>query len=83
VSSSTGTEPLCEFSNSGALLSNTTGYTHGMSTGRGIAIDPSGNIWVTNYATGASFVTEIVGSATPSVTPLSVALANSTVGVRP
>jgi hypothetical protein len=39
-----------------------------------IAIDPSGNIWITNYNSGGvSSVTEIVGTAAPVFTPLSAA----------
>jgi hypothetical protein len=39
-----------------------------------LAIDPSGNIWITNYNSGGiSSVTEIVGTAAPVVTPLSAA----------
>jgi hypothetical protein len=39
-----------------------------------IAIDPSGNIWITNYNSGGiSSVTEIIGTAAPVVTPLSAA----------
>jgi hypothetical protein len=41
-----------------------------------IAIDPSGNIWITNYNSGGiSSVTEIIGTAAPVVTPLSAAAA--------
>jgi hypothetical protein len=39
-----------------------------------VAIDPSGNVWITNYNSGGiSSVTEIVGTAAPVVTPLSAA----------
>jgi hypothetical protein len=40
-----------------------------------IAIDPSGNIWITNYTgnTATGSVVEIVGTAAPVVTPLSAA----------
>jgi hypothetical protein len=49
-----------------------------------LAIDPSGNIWVTNYNSGGnSSVTEIVGAAAPVVTPLSVAAGTSTLGQKP
>ena len=46
-----------------------------------LAIDPSGNIWVTNY-TGSSLA-EVVGAAAPVVTPLSRAAANNKFGVAP
>jgi hypothetical protein len=50
-----------------------------------IAIDPSGNIWITNYTGVAanSSLTEIVGAAAPVVTPLSVAAGTSTLGTKP
>jgi streptogramin lyase len=75
---------ICEFNSSGTLISNSTGYgLHGLNTARGIAIDPSGNVWVSNYNTLATSVTEIVGAAVPSATPLVYAIKNSKVGTRP
>jgi hypothetical protein len=50
-----------------------------------VAIDPSGNVWITNY-TGVSAngsVTEIVGAAAPVVTPLSAAAGNNLLGQKP
>ena len=46
-----------------------------------LAIDPSGNVWITNYLGGA--VVELVGAAAPVVTPLSVAAANGQLGTKP
>lgn len=46
-----------------------------------LAIDPSGNIWITNYT--GSTVTEMVGAAAPVVTPLSYAAGNNELGVKP
>ena len=81
---STTITTVCEFNNAGTLISSTPGYgPHGISTGRGIAVDLSGNVWVTSYGTTYSSVTEIVGVATPAVAPLSVALKNGTIGKRP
>ncbi|MDR3736219.1 MAG: hypothetical protein P4L10_11860 [Acidobacteriaceae bacterium] len=75
---------ICEFNSSGTLISNSTGYgLHGIATGRGIAVDLSGNVWVTSYLTTTTNVTEIIGAATPVVNPISVAIKNSTVGTRP
>jgi len=75
---------VCEFNSSGTLISNSIGYgSHGINTGRGIAVDPSGNVWVSNYNTPANNVTEIVGAAVPSVTPIAYAIKNSKVGTRP
>jgi len=52
---------------------------------RCVAIDGSGNIWVTNSnsATLSNWVTEIVGAAGPVVTPLSIALKNNKLGQKP
>lgn len=47
----------------------------------GAAADPSGNLWVANAKTGA--VTQFVGLAGPVLTPLSSAVFNGKVGVRP
>jgi streptogramin lyase len=46
-----------------------------------LAIDPSGNLWITNYL--GNSVVEIVGAAAPVVTPLSVAAGTSTLGAKP
>jgi streptogramin lyase len=70
---------ISEFSNSGTALSPTTGFgtdsyvsdgvNVGLSGPRGIAIDPSGNVWVANFTYNS--VTEFVGIATPVATPIS------------
>jgi streptogramin lyase len=46
-----------------------------------LAIDPSGNVWVTNYTGGG--IVELVGAAAPVVTPLSVAAGNKQLGQKP
>jgi len=46
-----------------------------------VAIDPSGNVWVTNYI--GNSVVEMVGAAAPVVTPLSLAAGNNMLGVAP
>jgi DNA-binding beta-propeller fold protein YncE len=53
-----------------------------------IAIDPSGNVWIANLsgsgvAASTGNITELVGAATPVVTPLAVAAANGTLGAKP
>jgi hypothetical protein len=49
-----------------------------------LAIDPSGNLWITNYVgTTSGSVVEIIGSAAPVVTPLSLAAGNNALGVKP
>ncbi len=46
-----------------------------------LAIDPSGNVWITNYTGGG--VVELIGAAAPVATPLSVAAANNQLGAKP
>jgi sugar lactone lactonase YvrE len=72
------------FNNNGSAITSATGYQPsgqqapdpsipidrvGIRDPHGLAIDGSGNVWVTNF-TGNS-VTEIIGLATPVVTPIS------------
>jgi streptogramin lyase len=47
----------------------------------GIAIDGSGNLWFTYYADNE--IVELVGVATPVVTPLAVAVQSATLGAQP
>lgn len=56
---------------------NHVGFRHsGLSGAQGIAIDPSGNVWVGNSSSGGTgSITEIVGAAAPSVTPIAAAIA--------
>jgi streptogramin lyase len=77
---------ITELSNSGTAISGPNGYT-GADTSSvdlvvnpiGLAIDPSGNVW----ASCSGNVVELVGAATPVVTPLSTAVATSKYGTRP
>ena len=46
-----------------------------------LAIDGSGDVWVTNN--GNSSVTEFIGAGVPVVTPLAVGVKNNTLGTRP
>jgi hypothetical protein len=73
---------VSEFNSSGTALSpastNTAttnpGFVHaGLSTAVGIAVDPSGNVWVAD-SSAVGTVFEIVGAATPIVTPLALQL---------
>ena len=52
-----------------------------------LTIDPSGNVWVANdvaaMASVGSSVFELVGAASPTVTPIALALKNGTVGAKP
>jgi hypothetical protein len=74
--------------NTGTAPANTIGYQHaGLASSTGITIDPSGNVWVANdvaaTASVGSSVFELVGAASPTVTPLALALKNGTVGAKP
>jgi streptogramin lyase len=88
--SSPGT--VSEFSSTGTVLSPTpvspaitpVGFVHaGLTSAQGIAIDPSGNVWVANNVASTGGVFEIVGAAAPTVTPIALALKNGAVGAKP
>ena len=82
---------VSELSSSGANLSGDNGF--GYNAGSidlpdAIAVDGSGNVWIGNLSgTGAAqntgSVTELIGAATPVVTPLSIGVKNNALGVRP
>jgi hypothetical protein len=81
---------VTEVSGSGSALSPIgTGYgpSSGMVNAGANEVDNSGNLWVVNEGSsnGAteSLVTEFVGLATPTVTPLAAAVANNKIGQRP
>ena len=46
-----------------------------------IAIDESGNVWMTNLSAGG--MVEVVGAAAPTYAPLSKAAANGKLGAKP
>jgi secreted PhoX family phosphatase len=46
-----------------------------------IAVDPSGNVWIANNSNNT--MTELIGAATPVVTPLAVGVKNNTLGTKP
>ena len=93
VANSTGSGGVSAFTNAGVAISASTGfyggaYKNGTTTyqrsfksPRGIAVDGSGNVWVAN--TGATYVTVMVGAATPVVTPLSAGIKNGTLASAP
>lgn len=58
-----------------------TTYTNMLNDSLNVAIDPSGNVWVTNYL--GNSVVEVVGAAAPVVTPLSVAAGTNKLGQTP
>jgi sugar lactone lactonase YvrE len=83
------TAGLTEMNNSGAAVSPATGYlSSSLFSAADVGVDGSGNVWVANAVEAGTFangtnVVEFVGAATPVVTPLSVAVKNSTIGARP
>jgi hypothetical protein len=58
-----------------------TSFTPILNDSLNLAIDPSGNVWITNYF--GNSVAEMVGAAAPVVTPLSLAAGNNALGVAP
>ncbi len=68
----------------GTVMTPGTGYSHaGLTACKGVAVDPSGNVWVANNTVGTGGVFELVGVATPTVTPIALALHNNAVGAKP
>jgi hypothetical protein len=47
----------------------------------GIAVDGSGDVWITS--SGSNALTEFIGVGAPVVTPLSVGVKNNAVASRP
>ena len=56
-------------------------YSTGFSTPASINVDASGNLWVTNQ--GDNSVTEVIGIATPIMTPQTTAVKNATPAQKP
>jgi DNA-binding beta-propeller fold protein YncE len=78
-----GSNSISEF-NSGGTAISANGYQASMSGPSQLAIDPSGNVWVTDYNNGSgNSLTEFIGAAAPVVTPVSVAVKNGQLGSRP
>ena len=77
----TAISPPTNYSPEAQYPATAKGFTPILYGSLNLAIDPSGNVWVTNY-TGNS-VAEIVGAAAPVVTPLSVAAGSNKLGVKP
>jgi len=65
----------------GTYVNGGTTYARTYATPRGIAVDGSGNVWVAN--TAGTYVTVLVGPATPTVTPLSLGIKNGTLASMP
>ena len=91
----TGPGALSVFSNTGVLISTSNGGQGYLANNTinnlpfvpcGIAIDPSGNVWITGITTNANglgYVTELIGIAAPVKTPYPVASSTNQIGVRP
>ncbi len=72
---------VSEFSNAGAPLSPSNGFTaDNMATPSGIAIDLGGSVWVASR--GSSNLIRLLGAAAPAA-PLSTAAKNNTTGAKP
>ena len=86
---------IAEFSSVGVAITGTNGYAGGtINEVRTIAVDGSGNVWVTDgsalYDDRVNAVTELIGAATPVITPIVAGLPNppssngsSALGTRP
>jgi len=72
---------ISEFDKNGNALSPANGFQYGLQNPDSIAIDGSGNVWVVDNGDGT--LTELVGAATPVVTPLAIAVKNSKLGQTP
>ena len=82
---------VSEFSSTGAALSPVLGFFDGLSSGQSghVSVDASGNVWLSDwdgFITGESengSITQMIGLAAPTVTPIALALKNHTIGSRP
>jgi sugar lactone lactonase YvrE len=82
---------ISEFSSTGTTISPTLGYYDGLNAGQsgGITVDAAGNVWTSDWSgyvvgpSGTGAVTQMVGVAAPTVTPIAPALKNHTIGSRP
>jgi hypothetical protein len=75
---------VAEFSNSGLPISPSTGYVAGAGYTRAgsIAVDGSGDVWIASQISYGDLI-ELIGAATPVVTPIAVGTKNNTLGARP
>jgi hypothetical protein len=72
---------LAEFNNAGVYIANL--VFPGQNGTRGAQIDSSGNVWVVENAATPATLIELVGVATPVVTPTSIGVKNSMLGTKP
>jgi streptogramin lyase len=75
-----GSGVVTEFSNTGSLLSGSSGFvgTYAFAGPTQIAVDGSGDVWVVGQT-----IQEMIGAAAPVVTPLAFGAAAGTLGTRP
>ena len=74
---------VSEFNSSGTAITGTNGYvSNGLLEPYGVAIDGSGNVWVASRNTSGP-LTELVGAASPVVTPLAVGVELKQLGTKP
>jgi len=88
VSNATGS--ISAFTKTGTALSPSTGFQSGSTFANAVAVDGSGAVWVSScgtYCTGSGTddgsVYQIVGAATPVVTPIALGAAHNTLATRP
>jgi hypothetical protein len=82
---------VSEFSSTGTALSPALGFFDGLTSGQSghVTVDASGNVWLADwdgFVTGESengSITQMIGLAAPTVTPIVQALKNHTIGTRP
>jgi hypothetical protein len=80
ASGGTGYSSITEFSNTGTPICSSNGFEQTSTLNYyQIAVDGSGDVWVA----GTGSLTEIIGAATPVVTPLATAVSTSSLGTRP
>ena len=76
-----GNGSVSEFTSAGVPVGNGFAVAPGLSIPSALAIDPSGNIWVTDAI--STSLTEYLGLASPVVTPLASAVATNNLGMEP
>ena len=87
---SNGNGTLSGLSNTGTAITPATGYVTGAGLANGIAVDGSGSLWVTSCGSNctgtgsdAGSVYQLIGVATPVVTPLALAVQNGKLAATP